>query len=272
MGVVSLETALRKGKFQLFWMPMILFFLLMLSGIAFLMLESIPFNIAIGITLFLLSFILPWLWWSFKVVKWKIWAFANVDDIKTLEKRAIAMQLIWPKDNWFEKTEIKTKQEKQVIDWLYHKMENASIKKEPVIDRSLPPQLIIHYPKNFYFYPIVTLVGLYLLYAGNYFLGPVGIIMGLYMTYDSYRKVKGKKFFMKIDSEGITLHHAYWPWKDIHHYYIERQGFGDSTTYDLIIEMAEYRDVIPLSDINTSAFKIERYLDVYRTRFDAKPS
>lgn len=49
-----------------------------------------------------------WVYWSVATPKWRIWALQNVDDWKTLEARAVAGMLIWPRSWIFEKTEIKS--------------------------------------------------------------------------------------------------------------------------------------------------------------------
>lgn len=56
--------------------------------------------------------VVPWIYWSFKITKWRIWAFENVDDVYELKRRAIAAKLIWPDGNIFEKTEIRTAEDK----------------------------------------------------------------------------------------------------------------------------------------------------------------
>ena len=90
MGAVTLHDAIRKGRILLVWIPLVLLFGFIGLAVAAFAFPAIPYHLAIGIGLLLAAFILPWIWWSYQVVKWKIWAFANVDDVRTLEKRAIA--------------------------------------------------------------------------------------------------------------------------------------------------------------------------------------
>lgn len=63
--------------------------------------------------LFLSVFIGAWLYWSFKITKWRLWAFENVDDVYELKYRAISEKLIWPDGNILEKTEIRSTAEKK---------------------------------------------------------------------------------------------------------------------------------------------------------------
>lgn len=61
------------------------------------------------------SIIIGWIWWSYRIVKWKYWAFSHVqpDESKKLYNRAIAVGLIWPTGSRFNKTEIWTQKDKE---------------------------------------------------------------------------------------------------------------------------------------------------------------
>jgi len=59
-----------------------------------------------------------WFWWSYKIVKWKIRAFSqiNLEQAYELYDRAIGVGLIWPTGSIFNKTEIWTEEDKK--KWL----------------------------------------------------------------------------------------------------------------------------------------------------------
>jgi uncharacterized membrane protein len=69
----------------------------------------------IVVVTFLASIGIGWIWWSYRIVKWKIWAFSQVDieDSYSLYERAIGFGLIWPTGNFFNRTEIWTKEDKE---------------------------------------------------------------------------------------------------------------------------------------------------------------
>lgn len=56
--------------------------------------------------------ICAWFYWSFSITKWKLWAYARVDDLVALKKAAVRQNLIWPDGSIFNATEIKSKDEK----------------------------------------------------------------------------------------------------------------------------------------------------------------
>lgn len=63
----------------------------------------------VGLPVFIIGFVLAWLWWSFSVARWRIWAFDRVRDIRALKREAVAVGLTWPDGHVFERTEIKSK-------------------------------------------------------------------------------------------------------------------------------------------------------------------
>ena len=70
----------------------------------------------VAITVFL-AICIGWIWWSFKIVKWKYWAFSKltIDESYELYIKAIESGLIWKTGSMFNKTEIWT--EKDKIKW-----------------------------------------------------------------------------------------------------------------------------------------------------------
>ena len=75
---------------------------------------------------------------------------------------------------------------------------------------------------------------------------------------------------MKLDQNGVTLPHIFFPWDSVKEYFIEKSGYGSSTIFNLIIQGEDIYESISLSDVNINAFTIEKYMDVYRTRFELK--
>lgn len=71
-------------------------------------------NYVIAVTFFG-ALVLGWIWWSYKVVKWKCEAFTDV-GIETgirLYRRAVEVGLIWRTGSIFNKTEIWSTRDKE---------------------------------------------------------------------------------------------------------------------------------------------------------------
>lgn len=55
-----------------------------------------------------LSIILGWLWWSYKIPRWRAWALQQPGVTpEALQSAAEMAMLVWPKGHFFEKTEFK---------------------------------------------------------------------------------------------------------------------------------------------------------------------
>jgi hypothetical protein len=108
MTKVSVDDAIKRGQLVVNLPVTIIIIGLMAAGAYLVVATTMPL---LGIGIFASSFVLGWLYWSFAITKWKQWAYTNVDDIIALKKAAVDAYLIWPDDNVFNKTEIKTPNE-----------------------------------------------------------------------------------------------------------------------------------------------------------------
>ena len=111
--MVTVEEALRKGHRMVTIPGYIILFTLIGTFIVLGEFEIISNNqIIMGLGI---SILIPWLFWSFMITKWRLWAFKNVENFDELNSKAIQQKLIWPKGNIFGKTEIRNKREK--VKW-----------------------------------------------------------------------------------------------------------------------------------------------------------
>ncbi len=76
---------------------------------------NLPVILIIFAGLVIVGLPLGWLYWSYAVPKWKLWAYARVDDVPALKRAAVRAGLIWPDNHLFEKTEICSKAMRQEI-------------------------------------------------------------------------------------------------------------------------------------------------------------
>jgi hypothetical protein len=108
-GTVSVSRAIRVGLlrvngpvFVLLVGPLGIFALAVKQGVV-----SRHWN-WVGLPVFLCSFVLAWLWWSYAVPRWRLWAYERVSDIAALKERAVAVGLTWPDGHAFGRTELKS--------------------------------------------------------------------------------------------------------------------------------------------------------------------
>ena len=111
-GPVYAIMALGYGAISL---PLVLYGMPVLADISSAARSSLVFAVVIVLCT-MIAIVLPsglaWIWWSFKVSRWRIWALQNVDDWRKLERLAVLSLLIWPRGSIFEKTEIKTNEQR----------------------------------------------------------------------------------------------------------------------------------------------------------------
>lgn len=61
----------------------------------------------------IVAFCGAWLWWSLFITEWREWAHARGADPDELQYLAVRSKLTWPKDSFFERTEIRRRGRKQ---------------------------------------------------------------------------------------------------------------------------------------------------------------
>lgn len=110
------------------------------------------------------GFLLAWLVWSIMITRWRIWAFENVRNVHELKKRAVEEKLIWRDGHIFEKTEIRTKNQREKLKKLNIKFDKKDIYKE---DYSLPIKTDIYYSKSSTTFQFIF--SLFLVITGIYF-------------------------------------------------------------------------------------------------------
>ena len=56
------------------------------------------------------GFIIGWLWWSYWIPRWRVWALRRGVDPNELQRLGQRAKLIWPKGHFLEKTEFRLKE------------------------------------------------------------------------------------------------------------------------------------------------------------------
>ncbi|MRX67698.1 hypothetical protein SAMN06265349_10567 [Flavobacterium resistens] len=261
---VTVEQALKKGRWQLKHLPMIVTFGIIGGGI-YLSYAKIfeGWIIPVG---FVLGFLSGWLVWSYFVNQWKIWAFENVRNVHELQRKAVEEKLIWESGSWFEKTEFKNYQQKQKLKQLEKKFLEKDIFKD---DISVPKETVIFYSRiAILFLLVLSLVmnisGIYFLYEKEY-LGLFLLGVGVYLTYDNVKKLRDKSPQIIINAEGIKLKdEKLVKWNNIRNDRVFTEIRGkNSTTY-----LAFNHEKIDIGELDIKTQDLEKMLHVYRVRYE----
>jgi hypothetical protein len=261
---VSVKQALRRGRWELKYLPMIATFGCIGGGF---FLENkkifggwiIPFG-------FLFGFVIGWLLWSYFVMEWKIWAYENVRNINELQRKAVEEKLIWNKGSWFEKTEFKNYHQKQKLKQLEKKFLEKDVFKD---DISVPKETIISYSR-------ITILGLLILFFGCSFLGIYllvgkeyfGLILlffGLYLSFNQIKKLRDKAPQIILNDKGIKLKKENLiPWNRIYNDRVFTQSNGKSSNSYLAFN----DEKIAIEELSITFEQLENLLHVYRVRYE----
>lgn len=227
---------------------------------------------SIGVA-FLIGFILAWLIWSYMITKWRIWAFDNVQNVHELKKRAIQEKLIWEDGNVFERTEIKSNNDKKELKKLNKKFEKEDTYRE---DYSLPPKKEIYFSKATIFVELgvaifIVIVGIYYLLKGDtkfIILGSILISIGLYTIIKESKKAFNFKPQIIIDNKGITtINVSFKDWKTIEGEEIIQEGLGKSSkSYLTYFYDEDGFEKIEIELLNVTHSEMENIIRTYRIR------
>jgi hypothetical protein len=145
--IITIQAALNRGQL-IVNLPVMLIMLGMMSGFFYLGVKGICpiWVVVIG---FVLGFSLAWLWWSFMVTRWMLWAFPKVDNVQELRQAAVNASLIWPKGHFFKKTMIISAAQQAQLDQLDLQSDSPTPKppKTYRTDDTIPIETLIYYSK-----------------------------------------------------------------------------------------------------------------------------
>lgn len=219
---------------------------------------------------FLLAFSLAWLYWSIMITQWRLWAFEQVRNVHELKKRAVLEKLIWPDNSVFEKTEIRSKIDKERWDMLQHKFEKED---EFIDDLTIPSETNIYFSKgkNYVEMAIMLgclLVGLYLLTKENDpIFGSILSLMGAYFAYKEFQKISNTDPQVVINDKGIkTVSTEFHQWKEIKNEEVISEGSGKYIRHYLVYDYPEGSEYLQIDDLDVNQQSLSQLLVLYRGR------
>ena len=265
---VSVDDAIKKGK-RLVNYPGTTIMLGTLGICFYLGIQHImPFWIVpLG---FILSFVFAWIYWSFMITKWRLWAFDNVRNVHELKKRAIHEKLIWPDDSFFEKTEIRSMADKEKWNTLQYKFS----KKDMFIDDfTIPNETIIYFSKSKNFTEMAIciccfIVGICLIIGNNnYLLGIIMCAIGGYLGFKKFKNATNAEPQILINEKGIkTASTDFYEWKDVKYEEVIGTGSGKHTSYFLKYNYPNGSVDLKIDNLDTNYDKLNKLLILYRGR------
>jgi hypothetical protein len=268
---VSVDEALAKGRRSVSYPAIfILIGLLIAACVASGMMES-GWVIGGGVVV---GFALAWLYWSFNVTKWRLWAFENVRNVHELKKRAIKDQLIWKDDSFFAKTEIRSADDQARWDALQSKFILPDIFND---DSTIPAETQIRYSKKTAVFQMV--LGVILLCVGGYvvmqprqqYICIILFIGGGALLIAGLRHYNNPKPQIILNNDGVsTADTPFFSWDDVTNEDTKVVHRGKSSRTYFIYNCPAGEKKVDLGELATGKRKLEKLLRIYRGRYEAK--
>ncbi|WP_314060610.1 hypothetical protein [Empedobacter brevis] len=223
---------------------------------------------------FVLALVFAWLWWSFMITKWRLWAFENVRNVHELKKRAIQEKLIWVDNSVFEKTEIRTVTDKEKLNTLSNKFKQDDLFQD---DLTVANETVIYYSKGKNSVEMVIMfcclgIGVYLLLkTDSYIIGLILSIVGSYFGYKEYKEATNTDPQIIINDKGIkTISTDFYSWNDIENEEVISKVSGKHIHYYLTYNYRDGREYLQIDDYDIDMRGLNKLLILYRGRSNKK--
>lgn len=221
---------------------------------------------------FVIAFGLSWLWWSFMITKWRLWAFENVRNVHELRRRAIREKLIWKDGHFFEKTEIRSASDRAKWDSLQEKFKREDLFQD---DLTIASETIIYYSRSRSLFAMaISLlplgVGIYMgVGTDKFVLGAIVAIIGAYSGFKSYKMASNTKAQIIISNKGIeTVSTQFFPWDEVENEEVSSEGSGSDARFYLKYDHPYGSERLLIDEYDTDQRKLTSLLILYRGRFE----
>lgn len=216
---------------------------------------------------------LAWLYWSFSITKWKVWAFDNVRNVHELQRKAIEAQLIWTEGSFWEKTERWNAADRDKWALLQDKFNQADVFLE---DPSVPQETAVYYSKSAILVQCIVMLlclglGIYLFIIKQYIGAVLLSAFGAYFIYTEYKKAMNKDAQIILNDKGIeTVSAGLVEWKDITDDEVVTIRAGKSSNIYLRYNYPGGSEKINIAELDTDKKALENLLHTYRVRSEKK--
>lgn len=279
---VSVGEALKRGQLMIN-VPITGFMFLCIGLTIYLSINyAIYWFIPIG---FLLAFVLSWFYWSIMITKWRLWAFSNVRNVHELRQRAVEGKLIWQEGSIYEKTEIRSKKEREKWKNLQSKFDKTDIfyddftvGQETEVFVARDNKYLVILILSFYTLIAGYLITTMILYGINiviFILSLVFISIALIPHIKAFLKLKKIDTQAKItlNSRGIkTISTEFYEWKDVKNEDVIMEDFGNDAYFYLVYDFPSGSEYLSISEYDISPKKLKKLLKIYRGRYLANKS
>jgi hypothetical protein len=290
-STISVDEAITKGRKTLllprilmivglfyFLFPIAMLFIALKDGPAFTMNEWLIFT---GMILFsfVICFYLPFLFWSKRTTRWKLWAFDNVDNVHELKIAAVQAHLCPAYGTLMDKLQIHSAEEREQWRKVQDRFAFPDVFKD---DPTIPPVTQIFYSKahlTLYTFFGLLFVGIgcgleYLAIKNNgnmslKLIAPMIACAAIYYMVINIKRMLKKQPELVLEDQGLTtLETGFLNWDQIFNEKVTRTDRGKrGILYTYSFQHPGGLVNIDISDLDISKFRLERLIRIYRGRF-----
>jgi len=217
--------------------------------------------------------LLAWLYWSFMVTRWKVWAFENVRNVHDLQRKAIEAQLMWNDGSFWNKTEIWNSADKDKWAQLQDKFNQKDVFVE---DLSVPQEMLIYYSKSAILVQCIVMLlclglGIYLFIIKQYIGAALLCAFGGYFIYTELKKATNKDAQIILNDKGIeTISAGFVEWKDITDEEVVTIRSGKTSNTYLKYDYPDGSAKVDIGELDITKKALENLLHTYRVRSEKK--
>ena len=239
---------------------------------------------------FIIGIILSWLYWSFTIPKWRVWAYKNVpkNEWEDLMWAAVDAKLIWTPGHVFEETEMRDEEATEKTALFYEHI-SAKMRREQALgsysdDENVPAETKYFLSKKDSWVEAIAIVFIALIGFANIIFGTqiffklLGTGIVAYLIYDLRDSplrdlLKEKEAQIILNEKGIGIKKqemTFYPWQRVNYMKWEEEK-------EAILVVVENEDqkieefseiLIKLELLNVSHREFLKTTQVYMGRFD----
>lgn len=271
--MVTVDTAIKKGRIQLYWLPVCLCFIGFISLCVF---EDIDAQgsfwlRACVIAGYICTFVLPAFYYLLMLPRWRIWALSNVRNVHELKQRANLSHLYPESHSFVWRLAIKSARQVAILEELQHKFNEPDVFSD---DHAIPFQTEYFISKSnklfFLIFAIASLIAaIIFLEESNVFAGLIVMLGAIFSGVIWLRLYKQNSLVLTISNDGIiTNQYGTHLWSNIRNEHIFRDDSSDGSYYALSYVVNNQHIEISLQMLSNSAcLDLDHALRIYRGRF-----
>jgi hypothetical protein len=215
--------------------------------------------------------VLAWLYWSIAITRWRLWAFHHVRNVHELKQRAFREKIIWREGSFWEKTEFRTRSDREKWNWLQQKFAREDVF---IDDPLVPSQTVIVYSRfkiwlSIVLMLVIFLAGLMFIVRGEkIWIGLPMLGIGVYAGIRQLKKAFTSEPRIILSGAGVKVFSVdFVSWADVYDAESYVKGTGKNAKGFLEISHRNGDMMIPVDEFNVSVRRLNKLLMIYRGRF-----